>query len=82
MSKIRYLVYPFAVLKQTCQGPQDAHRATTFIRKPAKMTAGATKKMIGIQVNDLSAYNIFKRHGCHGRAERRIMLFEAFFIPR
>ena len=72
-------------------GPPDAHGVLTeaiiFISKPVMRTNWVTellelRKVIGIQANDLSVYNIFQRisHGCHGRAERRAMLLETCIL--
>ena len=68
-------------------GPPDAHGVLTeaiiFMSKPVVRTNWVTellelRKVIGIQANDLSVYNIFQRisYGCHGRAERGAMLLE------
>ena len=66
----------------------DAHVVIIFVSKPVSRTKRTItellelRKMIGIQANDLSIYNIFQRfsHGCHGRAERGVMLLETCIL--
>ena len=71
--------------------PPDAHGVLTeaiiFMSKPVVRTNCVTellelRKVIGIQANDLSVYNIFQRisYGCHGRAERGAMLLETCIL--
>ena len=72
-------------------GPPDVHgvltKAIIFMSKPVVRTNCVTellelRKLIGIQANDLSVYNISQRisHGCHGRAERGAMPLETCIL--
>ena len=72
-------------------GPPDVHgvltKAIIFMSKPVVRTNWVTellelRKLIGIQANDLSVYNISQRisHGCHGRAERGAMPLETCIL--